>query len=125
MVCKKLRDEGIKTAVVSNKYYKSTKELCDIFFPEIDTVMGEMEEQGIKRKPAPDMLFSVMETLGVTADEVIYSGDSDVDVFTSAAAGVPCISVLWGFQDEDRLRSAGAQYVAHHPLDIISIIDNI
>lgn len=121
----KLRDEGIKTAVVSNKYYKSTKELCDIFFPEIDTVMGEMEEQGIKRKPAPDMLFSVMETLGVTADEVIYSGDSDVDVFTSAAAGVPCISVLWGFQDEDRLTAAGTKYIASHPSEIPGLVKEI
>ena len=120
-----LRREGIKTAVVSNKYYKSTKELCDIFFPEIDAVMGEMEEQGIKRKPAPDMLFAVMETLGVTADEVIYSGDSDVDVFTSSAAGVPCISVLWGFQDRDKLSAAGAKYIASHPSEIPDIVKKI
>ena len=122
---KVLGEKGIKTAVVSNKYFKSTKELCDIFFPQIDVVMGEMEEKGIKRKPAPDMLISVMETLGVTPDEVIYSGDSDVDVITSQNAGVPCISVLWGFQDRDRLEAAGARYVAAHPSEIPAIVKSI
>jgi len=122
---KMLKDRGIKTAVVSNKYYTSTKELCDIFFPEIDVVMGEMEERGIKRKPSPDMLLSVMDTLGVTPEEVIYSGDSDVDVITSKNAGVPCISVLWGFQDRDRLVSAGARYLAAHPSEIPSIVEEI
>ncbi len=119
-----LRSMGIKTAVVSNKYYKSTKELCDIFFPGIDAVMGEMEECGIRRKPAPDMLLKVMDTLGVTSDETVYAGDSDVDVITSCRASCRCISVTWGFQDEDRLVGAGAEYVAHCPSDIIEIIKN-
>lgn len=120
-----LKSRGIKTAVVSNKYFKSTKELCDIFFKDIDGVMGEMEECGIKRKPAPDMLLRVMDELGVSPDETFYAGDSDVDVITAGRAGVKCISVTWGFQDEDRLRSAGAQYVAHHPSEIVRIIDSI
>ncbi|MBQ6788732.1 MAG: HAD family hydrolase [Clostridia bacterium] len=120
-----LKRRGIKSAVVSNKYYKSTKELCDIFFKDIDGVMGEMEECGIKRKPAPDMLLRVMDELGAAPENTLYSGDSDVDVITAGRAGVKCISVTWGFQDEDRLRSAGAEYVAHHPSEIISIIDSI
>ena len=120
-----LKARGIKTAVVSNKYYKSTKELCDIFFKDIDGVMGEMEECGIKRKPAPDMLLRVMDELGATPADTLYSGDSDVDVITAGRAGVECISVAWGFQDEDRLRGAGAKHVAHHPRDIISIIDSL
>lgn len=120
-----LKARGIKTAVVSNKYYRSTKELCDVFFPGLDCIMGEMEECGIKRKPAPDMLLKVMDELGVSPEETLYSGDSDVDVLTSRRAGVKCISVTWGFQDEDRLVGAGAEHIARHPSEIITVADSI
>ena len=120
-----LHRRGIKVAVVSNKYYKSTKELCDIFFPDIDAVMGEMEECGIKRKPAPDMLLKVMDELGVKPCDTVYSGDSDVDVMTSRAAGVKCISVTWGFQDAERLERECPAFIAEHPSDIPRIVDSI
>ena len=99
--------------------------LCYLDKGGVDGVMGEMEECGIKRKPAPDMLLRVMDELGATPADTIYSGDSDVDVITAGRAGVECISVTWGFQDEDRLRGAGAKHVAHHPRDIIRIIDSL
>lgn len=120
-----LKEQGRRVAVVSNKYYKSTKELCDLFFPNIDGCMGEMEEIGIRRKPYPDMLLKMMESLGVSADETVYLGDSEVDVEVSRRAGTRCISVSWGLRDRDVLVSAGPDAVADRPCDVVGIISEL
>lgn len=120
-----LKEQGRRVAVVSNKYYKSTKELCDLFFPNIDGCMGEMEEIGIRRKPYPDMLLKMMETLGVSADETVYLGDSEVDVEVSRRAGTRCISVSWGLRDREVLVEAKPDAVADRPSDVPHIIASL
>ena len=72
--------------------------LCADFFPGI-LARGERPE--CPRKPAPDMLFKAMADIGV--DKMVYVGDSEVDVLTAQNAGVPCLSVLWGFRDREQM----------------------
>ncbi len=109
--------EGIPMAVVSNKPDRETVSLCAAFFPGI-LARGERPE--CPRKPAPDMLYAVMKDLGV--DTCIYVGDSDVDVRTAQAAGVKCLSVLWGFRDEKDIRAAGATHFCQDPKDMAAIL---
>ena len=104
---------GIPMAVVSNKPDRETVKLCADFFPGI-LARGEGPET--PRKPAPDMLYQVMEKLGV--DTCIYVGDSDVDIETARNAGVKCLSVLWGFRDEEDLRAAGGTHFCADPKDL-------
>ena len=89
-------------AVVSNKPDAAVKSLCAKYFPGIPA-LGVTDE--IPRKPAPDMVYKTMEVLGV--DGCIYVGDSEVDLLTARNAGVPCLSVLWGFRDKEELKTAG------------------
>ena len=77
--------------------------MCKDYFGDI---YARGEDASCPRKPAPDMLLQTMEALGV--EKCIYVGDSEVDVLTAKNAGVPCLSVLWGFRDENCLRQAGA-----------------
>ena len=109
--------EGIPMAVVSNKPDRETVSLCKEFFPGI-LARGERPE--CPRKPAPDMLYAVMKELGV--DTCIYVGDSDVDVETSRNAGVKCLSVLWGFRDEEDIRAAGGTHFCSDPKDLPSML---
>ena len=75
------------------------------------------------RKPAPDMLHRAMEHLG--AERAIYVGDSEVDIATAANAGVPCVSVTWGFREEEQLCSAGAQVLCREPKELPDCIRKI
>ncbi len=104
-------------AVVSNKPDRDTVKLCADFFPGV-VALGERPET--PRKPAPDMLYQVMEKLGV--DTCIYVGDSDVDVQTARNAGVKCLSVLWGFRDEEDIRQAGGTHFCRNPKDLASML---
>ena len=90
-------------AIVSNKPDAAVKPLCAHYFPGI-FALGETA--GCPRKPDPAMVRKAMEAIGVT--DCVYVGDSEVDVLTAKNAGVPCLSVLWGFRDRGQI--GGSRY---------------
>ena len=92
-------------AIVSNKPDKAVKVLCADYFPGIYAI-GESTD--CPRKPAPDMVYKAMRELGV--EKCIYVGDSEVDVLTAQNAGVPCLSVLWGFRDKADMEEVGGTH---------------
>lgn len=115
-----LERRGISMAIVSNKADAAVKELAKTYFPKVGVAIGERE--GIARKPAPDSVFEAMRLLGVSAEEVLYVGDSDVDIATANNAGLPCVSVTWGFRGEEFLRSLNPAYVIHHPEELLELL---
>ena len=109
--------EAFPVAVVSNKPDNATKLLCKQYFGDV-FALGESSR--CPRKPAPDMVRQAMAAIG--ADSCIYVGDSEVDVLTAKNAGVPCLSVLWGFRDREILVEAGAEYFCKAPKDLLQIL---
>ena len=95
--------EKYALGIVTNKPHGAAVELCRKHFPGIYT-LGQQD--GCPRKPDAAMVRKAMETLGV--DRCVYVGDSEVDVQTAQNAGVPCVTVLWGFRDKEELEKAGA-----------------
>ena len=115
---KRLSEGGAKLAVVSNKFYAATQELVAHFFGDyVKVAIGEREQ--IRKKPAPDTVIEALRQLGADANSAVYIGDSDVDIDTARAAGMPCISVLWGFRDKDFLIKHGAETLVESPEEII------
>lgn len=114
-----LKAKGKRIAVVSNKFDAATKALCDKYFPNlIDIALGENEAEGIRKKPAPDMVFKAMKQLNASPEECVYIGDSDVDLQTAKNSGIPCISVLWGFRTKEFLQTHGATMFVEKPEEI-------
>ena len=102
-----LRAAGVRVAVVSNKFDAAVKKLCAVYFGDlVELAIGETPD--IAKKPAPDAIFFALRALGATPADAVYIGDSEVDVETARAAGIPCISVLWGFRDRGLLAAHGA-----------------
>ena len=119
-----LRSRGFRTAVVSNKFYAATQELCQHFFADsIEVAIGEHEAEGIRKKPAPDTVNEALRQLGVSREHAVYVGDSDVDIATAAASGMPCISVLWGFRDREFLLVHGATQFISHPSELLTLFE--
>lgn len=115
---KRLSEGGAKLAVVSNKFYAATQELVAHFFGDyVKVAIGEREQ--IRKKPAPDTVIEALRQLGADANSAVYIGDSDVDIDTARAAGMPCISVLWGFRDKDFLIQHGAETLVESPEEIV------
>ena len=107
-------------AIVSNKPDAAVKALCAEYFPGF-FALGE--KTGCPRKPAPDMVRQAMAAIGV--DRCIYVGDSEVDVLTAQNAGVPCLSVLWGFRDREEIEAAGGRHFCENPRQLLEILEEM
>ncbi len=107
-------------AIVSNKPDIAAKALAQIYFPGV-YALGESAR--CPRKPAPDMVFQAMKDIG--AERCVYVGDSDVDILTAKNAGVPCLSVTWGFRGQDELTAAGATHFCHDPVSLPAAIKKL
>lgn len=120
---KELKEKGFKMAIVSNKIDSAVKELNERFFSKsVAAAIGE--RPGVRRKPAPDTVREALKELNSSPEEAVYVGDSEVDAATAKNAGIPCISVLWGFRDEAFLRQNGAVLFAERPGDILNILQS-
>lgn len=114
----KLKMKGKNMAIASNKFQTATSALVHHFFPDtISVAVGERE--GIRRKPAPDMITEVLKLLGKDRKEAVYIGDSDTDIITARNSGIPCISVLWGFRDKKFLIEHNAETLVFSPKDLL------
>lgn len=107
-------------AVVSNKPDSAVKALCAQYFPAL---YARGESVDCPRKPAPDMVFKAMEAIGV--ERCIYVGDSEVDVLTANSAGVPCLSVLWGFRDREEIEAAGGTHFCAATAELIEKLEEL
>lgn len=120
-VLRELHAQGIHMAVVSNKPAYGVEELSKAYFEDLlEVCMGVTD--GVRRKPAPDMVWLAIDRLGVAKERCVYIGDSEVDFETAKNAGISSISVLWGFRDEAYLRSIGADTFAKTPADLQKLL---
>ena len=113
----RLKAAGLHMAVVSNKGDAAVQDLMARQFPGIfEAVAGERAD--VRRKPAPDTVFAVLDQMGVTATQAAYVGDSEVDVATAANAGCDCIACTWGYRSAGELRSAGATILVDNAAEL-------
>lgn len=116
-----LKSKGYLTAVVSNKRHEAVKSLCKEFFNGcFDSEFGEQD--GINKKPAPDLVNMVLSELNVVREEAVYIGDSEVDLLTAANSEMDCIAVSWGFRGKDVLKSLGAERIADTTSEMLDFI---
>lgn len=110
-----------KIAIVSNKFDSAVKELANTYFGNLVPVaIGETSQ--IRRKPAPDSIFTAVRELGSDLEHTIMVGDSETDIRTAKNAGIPCIGVTWGFRCREVLRSEGADYLIDTPRELLTLI---
>ena len=116
-----LSAQGVRHAIVSNKIDFAVKSLSRAYFGDrVAVAVGD--DPARRRKPAPDSVLEALCQLGVSADEAVYVGDSDVDVATARNAGLPCVAVSWGCRSEACLLEAGAPHIAETPEDLLEAI---
>ena len=118
---KELKKNGYKIAVLSNKAQYAVTKLCDIYFNNLlDDAVGAREN--VAKKPSHDALYICAENNNINLNNVIYVGDSDVDVATANNAGVKGIAVTWGFRSRELLIKCGAENLADNTDELLQIL---
>ena len=117
-----LRSKSVKTAVLTNKGHQYVGAILDRCFPEhkFDIYYGQRD--GIERKPHPQSLELLLEELGVSKEDCLYIGDSEVDVKTAKNAEVDLVAVTWGYRSADVIRDAGAEILVNSPEEILNYV---
>ncbi|MCD8019741.1 MAG: HAD family hydrolase [Clostridiales bacterium] len=118
-----LNENHIKMAIVSNKADFAVKELAEIYFKgTIPVAIGEKESEGIRKKPAPDMVLAALKELDSDVAHAVYVGDSEVDLLTADHCGMDYILCEWGFRERGFLEEKGGRIFVKHPLEIADMI---
>lgn len=112
---KRLKEQGVRIAVCSNKPHANAVYVVESLFGKdyFDVVQGQLP--GVPKKPAPDGVFMILEKLGLHQEDVLYVGDSGVDMDTGRAAGLKTAGVLWGFRGREELEGHGADVLVEDP----------
>jgi phosphoglycolate phosphatase len=112
---------GRRCLIVSNKKDYMVKELVKKFFGDlVEYAQGEDEENGIGKKPDPQMVLTAIEKCNLKKEECVFIGDSEVDLLTAKNAGLPCISVSWGFRDVETLKQNGATVILNEVRELLN-----
>ncbi len=116
-----LKQKNIKMGIVSNKFDEGVKDLQKKYFNNlIEYAQGVSDT--IKKKPNPDAVFELIKNSNALDEKNIYIGDSEVDIETAQNAGIPCISVSWGFRSKQYLESINAKTIIDTPIDLLKYI---
>lgn len=118
-----LQSDGRLLAVASNKYQSATRKLIARYFPDIRFIAVFGQREGVKVKPDPTVVNDILQLAGVERDEVLYVGDSGVDMQTAANAGITACGVTWGFRPRTELEELHPQHIADRPEEILRLID--
>ncbi len=121
---KSLQERGVKLAVASNKYQAATTKLVKYYYPDIDFVDICGQKEGVQIKPDPSIVFGILAEAGVRKQNVLYVGDSGVDMETARRACVDSVGVTWGFRTAKELRQFNAGTIIDRPEEILSLIDS-
>ena len=111
-------------AVASNKYQAATTRIIGHFFGHYDFVAVEGQKEGVPVKPDPSVVFQILLQAPTPKREVLYVGDSGVDMETARRACIDSVGVTWGFRPEKELNEYHANVIVNKPGDILQIVEN-
>jgi phosphoglycolate phosphatase len=119
-----LAAQGLKFAVTSNKYQSATSRLVAHFFPHLPWEAVHGMREGVPAKPDPSIVFNVLAGVPTPKNDVMYVGDSGVDMETARRACVESVGVTWGFRPLSELRQFHAEHIANDPSDVYNFVMN-
>ena len=119
---KTLQQRSVRIAVASNKYQRATGKLIPYFFPDIHFTAILGQRDGIPRKPDPQIVHEIMRMANVSTDEVLYVGDSNVDMQTANNARVDSVGVTWGFRPRAELEQGSPFAIIDKAEELLSFL---
>lgn len=113
---------GVRLAVASNKYQSAVDKLISHFFPNIRWAAIEGQKEDYPVKPDPSIVFDILSKNPTPKSDVLYIGDSGVDMETARRACVESVGVTWGFRPVAELREYHADHIATIPAQILDFV---
>lgn len=116
-----LTAKGVAVAVASNKYQAAVDRIINHFFPHIPFVAVMGQTEGRPTKPDPSIVFAILNIHPTSKNDVLYVGDSAVDMETARRACVESAGVTWGFRPASELRGAFADHIVSSTSELYTL----
>lgn len=117
-----LQERGIQIAVASNKYQEAAVKLVEHYFPGIRFTAIFGQREGVNAKPDPIVVEEILSIARIAKSEVLYVGDSGVDMQTALNAGVTACGVTWGFRPRAELEAFHPEYIVDEAGEILGLL---
>lgn len=117
-----LQSRNVSIAVASNKYQSAVTKLITHFFGNLNWAAIHGNREGVPTKPDPSVVFAILNEVPTPKADVLYIGDSGVDMETARRACVTSCGVIWGFRSRRELADAYADNIVSTPDDILSLL---
>ena len=117
-----LAELGLKMGILSNKPHAFTLEAAGFYLApwNFAAILGQEDHRPPKPDPAGPRAMS--QALGMSLPEILFIGDSGVDMQTAVRSGMYPAGVLWGFRAAEELQAAGAKTLIEHPRAILDLL---
>ncbi|MEZ4529275.1 MAG: HAD family hydrolase [Desulfobacterales bacterium] len=118
-----LAQRNIKMGILSNKQHEFTEKFVQEFLPDhhFSAVFGRREQ--VPPKPDPAAALEIARIFSLSPAEILFAGDSAVDMQTAVAAGMYPIGVSWGYRSPEELMQNGCRKLIHHPSELLCLFD--
>ncbi len=117
-----LQARGIALAIASNKTHAAMPALVAHYFPTINFIAALGNKPGVPLKPDPTVVNNIITEVNVPLENMLYVGDTQVDMKTAEAAHLTSVGVLWGFRGKEELLEAGAQHIIENPMQLLDLV---
>ena len=117
-----LSKKGVKLHVLSNKPHEATLECVNTLLPghSFDLIYGARD--GVPKKPHPQGAMDILKETAIAPSEMLYLGDTAVDMEAACRARMVAVVVLWGFRERDELEKSGASHIIGSPLELLNLL---
>lgn len=117
------KEHNMLNIIVSNKFIQGVEKIADTYFKGlIDLPLGP--NGVLKTKPDLSMINYAMEKYNLNKKDILYVGDSLVDIMTAHNANLNMITVTYGFRTKEQLQKSGYDLTfVDHPLEIIKYLE--
>lgn len=116
-----LQAKDLQLAVASNKYQAATEKLIAHYFPNIRFTAVFGQREGVNVKPDPTVVHDILKIAQLSSKDVLYVGDSGVDMQTANNAEVTSCGVTWGFRPRTELETFHPDYIVDKAEEITAI----
>lgn len=114
-----MKQMGIRLAVDTNKKADHASEIVEKIIPDFfEIIVGDGM---VTHKPDPAGALMIAERFGLKPSEILFVGDSDVDMRTAKNAGMIAVGVSWGYRDEETLRQNGADHYVSSAEELLTL----
>ncbi|MCL2289552.1 MAG: HAD-IA family hydrolase [Bacteroidetes bacterium] len=118
---KKLQEKGILLAVATNKPHELLPDLMQYYFPTIKWAAVFGNRRDVPIKPDPQIVYDILAATQIDKKDVLYVGDTAVDMETAQNAAITKVGVLWGFRTKEELERTDADYIIERPEELIGL----